>query len=134
MKNMVKSDIKLRRDRPDKSSDQLNNISSFWLWCVPAFITGSGVVLHSNGILSVTMAGAVYTVSIGWIGIGCFINGNRCGRVHCKIDGILFPLLSIAGFLGVVGLINLDWNVFWITFFVILVSSFSVELFWKKYV
>ena len=125
---MGKSSIKGMR------KDLTNTLSSFWLWCVPSVLALSGVLLYSNGILSLTLAGMVYTASVAWIGIGCFINGRRCGRVHCKIDGVLFPLLSVIGVLNVLKLIHLGWNVYWLAFFIILLASFSAELLWKKYI
>jgi hypothetical protein len=52
---------------------------------------------------------------------------------HCRIDGILFPLLSIVGALNVLSVISFDWNLFWLAFLVILVGSFVPEWTWKKY-
>jgi hypothetical protein len=48
------------------------------------------------------------------------LNGGSCGRVHCRIDGIAFPLLAIVGALNVLSTISFDWNLFWLAFFVLL--------------
>jgi hypothetical protein len=61
------------------------------------------------------------------------INGRSCGRVHCRIDGILFPPLSIIGALNVLSVISFDWNLFWLAFIIILIGSFVPEWTWKKY-
>jgi len=124
-------DIKPARTRARNHKDLTHNISALWLWCVPALIAIVGSLLYSKGILSLTLVGVVYTASVAWIGIGCFINGRICGRVHCKIDGIFFPLLSIFGILSVLGLIYLSWSLYWIVFFVILCSGFLIERLWK---
>jgi hypothetical protein len=68
-----------------------------------------------------------------WIGVGCVINARHCGRVHCRIDGILFPLLSVVGLLNVIGIVSLSWNVYWLVFLLILGASFIPELVWKRY-
>ena len=53
--------------------------------------------------------------------------------MHCRIDGILFPILSLVGLLNVVGIVSLNWNAYWAVFLVILAASFVPEVFWKKY-
>jgi hypothetical protein len=98
---------------------------------VAIVITGS--VLNGIHILSLTGAGILWTVATAWIGIGCVINARHCGRVHCRIDGVLFPLLSLVGLLNVLGIVSLNWNVYWAIFLVILGASFVPEVFWKKY-
>jgi len=53
--------------------------------------------------------------------------------VHCRIERILFPVLSLIGVLKVVSVISFDWNFFWLVFLVILVASFVPGSIWKKY-
>ena len=88
---------------------------------------------HSASRLSLTEAGTVWVVAVAWAGIGCFLNGRSCGRVHCRIDGIGFPALAIFGALNLVSVISFDWNWFWLAFTVILAASFVPELTWKQY-
>ena len=76
----------------------------------------------------------LWSIATAWIGISCYINGRRCGRVHCKILGILFPILGAVGVLAVLGAINLDFNILNITFWAILIGSFIPEFFGKKYI
>lgn len=103
------------------------------LWGVPAILAFVGSYAYGHSLLTVTEAGIFWTVSVAWIGTGCFLNGRSCGRVHCLIDGIAFPALSIVGALGVLSVIAINWSLFWAAFFVILVASFGVEFVWGRY-
>ncbi len=105
----------------------------YLLWGVPvALVIGAGAA-YGASIISLTARGALWVIAVAWAGLGCLINGRSCGRVHCRIDGILFPLLSIIGALNVLLVISFDWNLFWLAFVVILVGSFVPEWTWKKY-
>ena len=95
-------------------------------------VVGAGIA-YGESVFSLTARGVVWIVAVAWAGTGCLINGRSCGRVHCRIDGILFPLLSIVGALNVLSIISFDWNLFWLAFILILVGSFVPEWFWKKY-
>jgi hypothetical protein len=53
--------------------------------------------------------------------------------VHCKIDGIAFPVLTIIGVLNLLSIISFNWSLFLLAFLTILVASFVPELTWKKY-
>lgn len=107
--------------------------SIIWLWGAPLAMVITASVLNGIGILSLTGAGVLWTLATAWIGIGCDINARHCGRVHCRIDGVLFPLLSLVGLLNVVGIVSINWNAYWAVFLVILAASFVPEFFWKKY-
>jgi len=103
------------------------------MWGVAvALVIGAGAA-YGASIISLTARGALWVIAVAWAGLGCLINGRSCGRVHCRIDGILFPLLSIIGALNVLLVISFDWNLFWLAFVVILVGSFVPEWTWKKY-
>jgi hypothetical protein len=121
-------------DRRIGAREDLSRTPSIvWLLGVPVAIVITGSVLNGTHTLSLTGAGILWTVATAWIGVGCVINARHCGRVHCRIDGILFPLLSLVGLLNVLGLVSLNWNVYWAIFLVILGASFLLEVFWKKY-
>jgi hypothetical protein len=66
--------------------------------------------------------------------VGCIINGRHCGRVHSAIDGLMYPLLGVVGVLNVLGVVTVNWNVYWTIFFAILGASLLAELVWRKYV
>jgi len=103
------------------------------LWGVPAVLVIGAGAGYGASVISLTARGALWVIAVAWAGIGCLINGRSCGRVHCRIDGILFPLLGIMGALNVLSVISFDWNLFWLAFVVILVGSFVPEWTWKKY-
>ncbi len=105
----------------------------YLLWGVPVVLAVGAGVAYGESLISLTARGVVWVTAVAWAGTGCLINGRSCGRVHCRIDGILFPLLSIIGALNVLSVISFDWNLFWLTFIVILVASFVPEWTWKKY-
>jgi hypothetical protein len=99
----------------------------YLLWGIPVvLVVGAGAAYRAS-VISLTARGALWVIAVVWAGTGCLINGRSCGRVHCRIDGILFPLLSIAGALNVLSVVSFDWNLFWLAFILILVGSFVPE-------
>jgi hypothetical protein len=112
--------------------DLLHAPSALWVGCAPAGIAFGASVLESNHLVSLTVAGVLWTMATLWIGIGCVLNARHCGRVHCMIDGVLFPLLSVSGLLNVLGIVTFSWNVYWTAFFVIVVASFVPEFLWRR--
>lgn len=107
--------------------------SIVWLWGAPVAMVLTASVLNGIQILSLTGAGILWTIATAWMGIGCVINGRQCGRVHCRIDGVLLPLVSVIGLLDVVGIVSLNWNLYWAIVLAILAASFVPEILWKKY-
>lgn len=114
--------------------DLAHTPSIIWLWGAPLAMVLTASVLNGIKILSLTEAGILWTIATAWIGIGCAINGRHCGRVHCRIDGVLFPLVSVIGLLNVIGIVGLNWNLYWAIVLAILAASFVPELLWRKYV
>lgn len=90
-------------------------------------------IAYGESVISLTVTGVLWVTAVAWAGIGCLINGRSCGRVHCRIDGVMFPLLAIFGALKVLAVISYDWNLFWLAFVAILVGSFVPEWTWKRY-
>jgi hypothetical protein len=105
----------------------------YLLWGVPFALTIATSSVFSTNLISLTVAGALWTFSVGWFGVGCLINARSCGRVHCIIDGIAFPLLAAVGILNVVSVVSFSWNLFLGVFIVVLVASFVPEFIWKRY-
>lgn len=103
------------------------------LWGIPAIIIIGADLAYQDSLLSATATGALWVLSIAWIGTGCYINGRSCGRVHCRIDGIAFPVLTIIGILNLLGIVSFNWSLYLLAFLIILVASFVPELTWKKY-
>lgn len=83
--------------------------------------------------LSFVAAGSLMTAATAWIGIACFINGRRCGRTHCVIDGYLLPPLAIVGVLNLLRVISLTWSTYLSIFLVIIVIGFAPECCGLKY-
>jgi hypothetical protein len=105
----------------------------YLLWGVPFALTAATSAAFSANLVSLTVAGTLWTFSVGWFGVGCLINAKSCGRVHCIIDGIAFPLLAAVGALNVLSVVSFSWNLFLGVFVVILIASFVPEFVWKKY-
>ncbi|HKW04632.1 MAG TPA: hypothetical protein VJN71_04975 [Nitrososphaerales archaeon] len=105
----------------------------YLLWGVPALIVFVASYAYGHSLITLAEAGSLWTLSVAWIGIGCFLNGRSCGRVHCLIDGVGFPVLAVIGALDVLSVIQINWSLFWLAFFVILVASFFAEFVWGRY-
>jgi hypothetical protein len=105
----------------------------YLLWGVPAVLAVTADVALNNSLLSVNQAGAFWTVSVAWAGVGCLINARSCGRTHCMIDGVALPALSAVGVLILLIGVPITWSEFWIAFILILVVSFAFEGIRGKY-
>ncbi len=73
----------------------------YLLWGVPVVLVIGAGIAYGESAISLTARGVFWVVAVAWAGTGCLINGRSCGRVHCRIDGIAFPLLAIVGALNV---------------------------------
>jgi len=103
------------------------------MWCLPI-----GLVIFANGTwhghqLPATLTGVIVTIATAWIGVACYLNGRRCGRTHCKIAGILLPLLSLVGLLNVLDVTSFGWNMYSAAIGVIVFISFVPEFFGLTY-
>ncbi len=105
----------------------------YLLWGVPAAVVFATYVAYDKSALTIAEAGVLWSISVAWAGIGCLLNALSCGRVHCRVDGVMFPALSIVGFLNAFSLISIGWSTFWLAFFVILAAGFILEWSWRKY-
>jgi hypothetical protein len=105
----------------------------YLLWGVPVVLVIGAGIAYGESAISLNARGVLWAMAVAWAGVGCLINGRSCGRVHCRIDGIAFPLLAMVGALNALSVISFDWNLFWLAFTVILVGSFVPEWTWKKY-
>jgi len=73
----------------------------------------------------------LYVLFFFLVGALCLYNYKNCGRVHCKITGPLFILVGIIAFLKVLEFISISWNLIWITFWIALITGFSIEFIQK---
>ncbi len=116
-----------------RAHDLFLQSAGLWMWCLPGCAAIGAAVLASTHRLSMTGAEVVWTLATLWIGVGCAWNARRCGRVHCVIDGILFPVLGAVGLLNILGVLPMSWNLYWAAFGAILVAGFVPEVIGKRY-
>lgn len=109
---------------PCKRQDLFCTPAALWLWGLPI-----GVVLFATSVwhgyqLPATMTGILVTTATAWMGVACYVNGRSSGRTHCKILGILLPLLSLVGVLNLLGVTAFGWNAYADALWIILLISF----------
>src|SRR3989442_14542454 len=118
--------------RPSSNPSRGRNFerAPWWylLWGVPAVVAVVAGMVYGESVRSLTARGVVWVVAVAWAGTGCLINGRACGRGHCRIDGILFPLLSIVGALNVLSVLSFHRKLFLLAFLFILVTSLVPQL------
>jgi len=59
--------------------------------------------------------------------VACYVNGRNCGRIHCKIDGALLPLLSVLGLVNLLRVTSLSWAGYTDVLTGVVILSFVVE-------
>lgn len=111
----------------NRRPDLLHTPAALWLWCLPILIVIVANSLYDGRQLSFTIAGVLLTGATLWIGAACYANGRHCGRLHCKIDGVLLPLLSLAGLLDLLRVTSFSWGAYVNTLAIIVVLSFAAE-------
>jgi len=116
-----------------KRQDLVCTPAALWLWGLPIGLVIFATSLWNAHQLPATMTGVIVTMATAWIGVACYLNGRRCGRTHCKIDGVLLPLLSLAGVLNLLGVTSFGWNAYAEAFGIILLLSFVPECFGRTY-
>lgn len=104
-----------------------------WFWGIPAALLIGANTAYLQHALSFVAAGSLMTAATAWIGIACFINGRRCGRTHCVIDGYLLSLLTVAGVLNLLRVISLTWPSYLSIFLVMIIIGFAPECCGLKY-
>lgn len=113
--------------------DLVQTWAGIWLWCVPIGVFIVANASWNGNQLPSPIMGILLTLATAWIGAACYVNGRRCGRVHCTIDGYALPLLSLAGLLNLLGLFAFNWNTYTLVFGLIVLLSFVPEFFGKRY-
>jgi len=121
-----------------KGQDLVRTAAALWLWGPPIVLVILGSIFASsrwNGyILPPQLSGVLLTLGTAWFGVACYWNSRRCGRTHCKIDGILFLLLSLVGMVNLVGVTSFGWMVYAGAFWLILCLSYVPEFFGMTYI
>lgn len=116
-----------------RQRDLVRTGSFLWIWGAPGAMLLAADAAWQGHRLSTPAAGLLFTVSTIWIGIACFINGRRCGRTHCVIDGYLLPPLGVVGLLNEAGVTSIRWQGYLNIFLVTVIAGFVFECFGGKY-
>jgi len=105
----------------------------YLLWGVPGVVAAGASAANQASLLTTARVESLWVFAVAWAGVGCLINAQSCGRIHCWIDGIAFPILAVAGVLNLLSAVSFSWSVFWVVFLVVLAGSFVPEFLWWKY-
>lgn len=121
-----------------QGQDFVRSTAALWLWGPPNVLVMVGFIFATsrwNGhMLPPQFAGALLILGSAWFGVACYWNGRRCGRTHCKIDGLLFPLLSLVGLVNLLlGVSSFGWMVYTSVFWLLLLLSYVPEFFGMTY-
>jgi hypothetical protein len=105
------------------------------LWGPPLLLMVIGSIMTLMPAWPLTLSGLIWTGSIFWLGVSCARNALRCGRIHCMVLGIAYPLLGLLA-LGIsFGWVPIRWNPFWAFIFMpITLIAFLPEFFGLKYI
>ncbi len=104
-------------------------------WGLPILVILIASVGGDNGVWPITVSGLLWSGSIFWLGFSCLRNALRCGRFHCSLLSIGYPLLGLVALGLTFGVVPLRWNPFWFYIFVPLtLLAFIPEFFGLKYV
>src|SRR5215469_8869964 len=121
-----------------RGQDLIHTTAALWLWGPPNVLAIVGSLFATsrwNGyMLPPQLAGVLLILGTAWFGVACYWNSRRCSRTHCKIDGTLFPLLSLVGIVMILlGVPSFGWMVYAGVFWLILFGSYVPEFFGKTY-
>lgn len=117
-----------------KRQDLVCTPAALWLWGLPIGLVIFAMSMWNEHQLPATMTGVIVTLATAWMGVACYLNGRSCGRTHCKIDGVLLPLLSLVGLLNLLGVTSFGWNAYVEAFGIILLLSFVPEFLGRTYI
>lgn len=117
----------------DQRRDLIQSNAFRLVWVAPGvLIIFANAAFHAHW-LSFAQTGWLMTICAAWFGAACYINGRRCGRTHCVIDGYLLPLLSVVGLLNLARVTHLTWQWYMDIFWVVIAMSFVPEFLGLKY-
>jgi hypothetical protein len=104
-------------------------------WGLPILVIIGATVGDWLAPWLLTVWGLTWSFSIFWLSVSCLRNAKRCGRFHCAVLGIGYPLLGLLALGMSLGLVRLAWNSFWFLIFAPLtLAAFLPELFGVKYI
>ena len=109
-----------------KSSDLVLVWNAIWLWCLPVIALIVGSYWQKARLLLWIPAFLV-------MGVACFANAARCGRVHCYITGPLSLLAIVYVLLAEFYLVPIDAGYFLDSILAISILAFLPEIPFGKY-
>ena len=90
-----------------RAGDWVGDIRSFAIaWGLPAALLLAGLTAATP------VRTALWAGGLGWAGIACLINAQRCRRTHCRFTGPFFlvmAVLSVAHGAGLLSLGSYGW-------------------------
>ncbi|HLK23740.1 MAG TPA: hypothetical protein VKT30_03690 [Caulobacteraceae bacterium] len=117
------------RQTPDLARRPL---SAAVLWGLP-IVVGNAVNLLRPALAADAL---VWAGCLAWMGAGCWLNAQRCSRLHCMLSApILFVAAGLAGGIALGAAPAWPWALnatIWGAFGLVLLS-FAAELVWGRY-
>jgi hypothetical protein len=112
-----------------------HSVAVVWLWGVPVAALVATSVLANTNRIALSLAGSLFVAGTVWIAVGCWLNARHCGRVHCRLASVHYPVLAADGTLYVAGLIQVPyfWDWYWAAFSLVLIAGFALERILGKY-
>ncbi|MCL4489234.1 MAG: hypothetical protein M1570_14040 [Chloroflexi bacterium] len=105
------------------------------LWGPPLLLIVIGTLAQQIPGWPLAASGLLWSGSIFWLGASCALNALRCGRFHCMVLGIAYPLLGLLALGITFGRVPIHWNPFWAFIFLpITLIAFIPEFFGLKYI
>lgn len=121
-------------DYDNCSMDLLSRKSAYIIWGPPiAFVILASSIINGHS-LSANIGGPLVAAGSFWMGIACFINGRRCSRTHCTIDGIAMPIIGVTGLLETIGTLHIPLSYITGAFWFTLLVSYIPEWMGIKYI
>lgn len=104
------------------------------VWGPPLLLIAIGTIFANTPGGSLTAAGLIWSGAIFWLGVSCLRNALRCGRFHCSVLGLIYPVLALVAIGITFGWVPLRWNPFWALIFLpSTIVAFIPEFFGLKY-
>ncbi len=104
------------------------------LWGPPLLLIVIGTLAQQIPAWPLALSGLIWTGSIFWLSVSCARNALRCGRFHCMVLSIGYPLLGLVALGITFGWVPIRWNPFWAFFVAITLIAFVPEFFGLKYI
>ncbi len=105
------------------------------VWGPPLLLIVIGTVVANAPGGFLAAAGIIWSGSIFWLGVSCLRNALRCGRFHCSVLGLVYPVLGLVALGITFGWISIQWDPFWAFIFLpATIIAFIPEFFGLKYI